>query len=230
MKKILVVTITVLVYLSIGSVARADSVYFGIETLHMRSGATQAFTLEALPEIAQKCCDKNIRSYLTLNTILYDDDLPTMQKMCDAAKKVGITAVIASDIAAIQYAHSIGLEVHISVQANVSNLAAVKFFAQYADVVVLARELTLDQIKDICDRIKKEKIVGPQLKDGKKRIKEKLEFLCDFQGEVQRLHGQGLNIKAIMNQLPIKDMVFMKYMTFGNVSLAHMIKSALNTP
>lgn len=140
----------------------ADSVYFGVEKLNMRARAANNFTLDDLPKIV-KVCNK-VKTYLTLNIVLYDDEMDEMKKLCDAAKKNGVTAVIASDIAAIQYANSIGLEVHISTQSNVSNIEAVKFFSKFADVIVLARELTLEKIKNIIKEIKKQKITGPSNK------------------------------------------------------------------
>lgn len=141
--------------------AGADSVYFGVGKLNMRARAAQNFTLDELEQIADTCRQHHIRSYLALNTILYDNEIKEMQTICNAAKKTGISAVIASDIAAIQYARQIGLEVHISTQANVSNLEAVKFYARYADVIVLARELTIEQVKSICDAILQQNITGP---------------------------------------------------------------------
>ncbi len=141
--------------------AGANSVYFGIEQLNMRARAANNFKTSDLPEIVKICNEKNVKTYLTVNTILYDHDLVMMKKICDAAKENKITAVIASDIAALQYAHSIGLEIHISTQQNVSNIEAVRFFANFADVIVLARELTLNQIKKIIQEIKKDNITGP---------------------------------------------------------------------
>ena len=141
--------------------AGADSVYFGIEQLNMRARASNNFTLDDLKKIVKRCGKSRIRTYLTLNTILYDHDINLMHKICDAAKKSGISAVIVSDVAAMDYANSIGLEVHISTQANVSNLETIKFYSKFADVVVLARELTLQQIKNICNEIKKQNIKGP---------------------------------------------------------------------
>lgn len=142
--------------------AGADSVYFGIEQLNMRARAANNFTTEDLREIVKICQENNVRTYLTLNTIMYDHDMALMKKICDTAKESGITAVICSDIAAISYAHSIGLETHISTQANVSNVETVKFYSQFADVVVLARELTLQQIKNISEEIIKQQIKGPK--------------------------------------------------------------------
>ncbi len=141
--------------------ADADSVYFGISKLNMRSRSAANFTLKDLKKISKICKENNIKSYLTLNTIIYDNDIKLMKKILDAAKKAQLSAVIACDMAVIKYANSIGLEVHMSTQTNISNIAAVKFYSQFADVIVLARELTLEQIKKICNQIKKQKIKGP---------------------------------------------------------------------
>ena len=137
----------------------ANSVYFGIEQLNMRARSANNFKTDDLPEIV-RLCGESVKTYLTVNTILYDHDLILMKKIMDNAKSAGVTAVIASDMAALQYGKDIGLEVHISTQQNVSNIEAVKFFAQYSDVIVLARELTLGQIKQIIDEIKKQNIKG----------------------------------------------------------------------
>src|SRR3989338_3955450 len=126
--------------------AGADSVYFGVEQLNMRARAAN-FTLNDLPKIMKTCQKANVKTYLTLNTIMYDHDMNLMKKICDAAKKAKLTAVIASDIAAINYATEIGLEVHMSTQVNISNIEAIKFYSKFAEVIVLARELTLQQIK-----------------------------------------------------------------------------------
>jgi len=142
--------------------AGCNSVYFGIEQLNMRARAANNFTLEDLKKIIKICKGKKVKTYLTLNTVMYDNDLKLMRSICDHAKKEGISAVIACDVAVMEYAKSIGLEVHLSTQANISNIEAVKFYSQFADMVVLARELTLEQIKDICSLIKKEKIKGPK--------------------------------------------------------------------
>ncbi len=141
--------------------AGADSVYFGIEQLNMRAKSTNNFKINDLSNIAKICKKNKVNSYLTLNTIMYDHDLKFLRLICDKAKKSGIKAVIASDIAAISYASSIGLKVHISTQANISNIEAVKFYSKFADTVILARELTLKQIKTIVDEIKKQNIKGP---------------------------------------------------------------------
>jgi len=140
--------------------AGADSIYFGVQQLNMRAKSSDNFNIGDLIKIVLICKKHNIKSYLALNTIVYDHDLLLMRNICDAAKLAGITAVICSDMAAISYARSINLEVHASTQLNVSNLEAVKFFSRYCDVIVLARELTLKQIEDICKKIKKEKIKG----------------------------------------------------------------------
>ena len=139
----------------------ANSVYFGVERLNMRSHSANNFKTEDLPEICGICRRHGIKSYLTLNIVLYQEDLEDMRKTLDAAKAAGISAVIASDMAAITYAKSIGVEVHISTQLSISNAEALKFYAQYADVIVLARELNLHQVKEIKSIIDAEDIKGP---------------------------------------------------------------------
>ena len=139
----------------------ADSVYFGIGNLNMRSHSANNFQPSDLSKIVEICSAHGVRTYLTLNIVLYNADLAPMRQALDAAKEAGVTAVIASDMAAILYARSIGVEVHISTQLNVSNLEALRFYAQYADVVVLARELTLTQVKEIHKAIVEERICGP---------------------------------------------------------------------
>lgn len=141
--------------------AGADAVYFGIQGLNMRSRAAVNFTIDDLGDIAEECKAADVRTYLTVNTILYDNDLTKMREIVDASKAAGISAIIASDIAAILYARSKGVEVHISTQANISNIEAVRFYAQYADTVVLSRELNLDQVGEIHRAIESEKICGP---------------------------------------------------------------------
>jgi len=141
--------------------AGADSVYFGVQPLNMRIRTAKPFHPPDIPEIAKICHDRNVRSCIALNTLVYDHELSLLEELCQTAKEAGISAVIASDIAAIETARNLDLEVHISTQMNISNLAAVRFFAQFADVLVLARELSLPQITWICDSIKKEKIYGP---------------------------------------------------------------------
>lgn len=141
--------------------AGANSIYFGAPHLNMRSRSSANFSMEDLAEIARICKDHQVKSYLTLNVVMYDGDLPLMRQIVDKAKEAGIDAVIASDIAAIQYAYTQGVEIHISTQLNVSNYQGVKFFAQYADVIVLARELNLDQVKEIYAQIQRDQLKGP---------------------------------------------------------------------
>ncbi len=141
--------------------AGADSVYFGVRHLNMRAVSSKNFTTGDLQTIVSICNEKKVKSYLTLNTVLYDQDLPVMQKILEAAAMAGITAVIASDQAVILEARKKRSEVHISTQLNISNIAALKFFAQWADVVVLARELHLDHIHKIHETIINEQITGP---------------------------------------------------------------------
>lgn len=139
----------------------ADSVYFGIEQLNMRARATMNFTIDDLPEIAALCTRHGVRSYITLNTILYDHDLSLMKRIIDEAVAHQISAVIASDQAVIHYAASKGLSVHISTQVNISNIETVKFYAHFADVMVLARELSMVQMREITQAIEREQIKGP---------------------------------------------------------------------
>lgn len=141
--------------------AGADAIYFGVEGLNMRSRSSVNFTLDDLRNIASICDQAGVKTYLTVNTIIYDNELEKMRSVIEAVRDSGISAIIASDIAAISYARSIGVEVHISTQLNVTNIEAVRFFAQYADVVVLARELNLEQVKAIYDAIEREDIRGP---------------------------------------------------------------------
>ena len=141
--------------------ARADSIYFGAGILNMRARSSVNFSLDDIADIAEKCKKNNVKSYLVLNTLVYDNELDEIKKICDAAKSADVSAVIASDISVIQYASSIELPIHVSVQANVSNIEAVKFFSKFAEVIVLARELTLQQIKNIIDTIKNENITAP---------------------------------------------------------------------
>lgn len=140
--------------------AGADSVYFGVTQLNMRARSANNMTLEDLSKIASVCHEKNVKAYLTVNTLLYEHDMTIMHKIVDAAKANGIDAIIASDFAAIQYANQVGMSVHISTQLSISNYEAVKFFAQYTNRVVLARELTLEQIKSIYEKIQKEQLKG----------------------------------------------------------------------
>ncbi|MEF9923193.1 MAG: peptidase U32 family protein [Muribaculaceae bacterium] len=139
----------------------ANAIYFGIEGLNMRARSSNNFTIDDLHEIAKQCHENGLKSYLTVNTVIYDDDIELMHKVIDAAKQASISAIIASDLAAIIYARSIDVEVHISTQVNISNSEAVRFYAQYADVVVLARELNLEQVYNIHQTIIKDNIRGP---------------------------------------------------------------------
>jgi U32 family peptidase len=141
--------------------AGADSVYFGIEQLNMRARASGNFTMDDLPEIASLAKEKGVRTYLTLNTVLYDHDLPLMKRIIDKVKETGITAIIAADQAAISYAFKTGVEVHISTQANISNIEMVEFYSHFADVMVLARELSLGQVAGIVQGIQQRGITGP---------------------------------------------------------------------
>lgn len=139
----------------------ADSVYFGIEQLNMRARAANNFTLDDLDEISHITSARKIKTYLTLNTIIYDHDLSLMKRIVNKAKEAGISAVIASDQAVIGYAASVGMPVHISTQANITNIETVRFYAHFADVMVLARELSLKQIKEIAREINQKQITGP---------------------------------------------------------------------
>ena len=139
----------------------ADSVYFGVGNLNMRSHSANNFSPDDLEEVVRICRQYGVKSYLTLNIVLYPEDMEAMQEALDAAKRAGVSAVIASDMAAISYCRSIGLEVHISTQLSISNAEALRFYAQFADVIVLARELRLDQVRTIYDTIVNEHITGP---------------------------------------------------------------------
>ncbi len=152
--------------------AGADAVYFGIEGLNMRARSSVNFTIADLRAIAAQCAEAGVKTYLTVNTIVYDSDMTKLRQMIDAAKEACISAIIASDIAAITYARSIGVEVHISTQVNISNTEALKFYSQWADVVVLARELNMEQVAAIHAAIENENITGPH---GKK---VRIEMFC----------------------------------------------------
>ena len=155
--------------------AGADSIYFGIEKLNMRAHSASTFTIDDLREIAQTCREHQMKSYLTVNTIIYQEDLEQMRQIIDAAREAGISAIIASDVAVMQYCRSAGaegvrsagaeggrsVEVHLSTQLNISNIEALRFYAQFADVVVLARELNMEQVADIYRHIEQEHICGP---------------------------------------------------------------------
>lgn len=140
--------------------AGANSVYFGIEKLNMRAKSSSNFTTEDLREIVRICKENNVKSYLTVNTILYDNDLNLMREIINVAAEVKVSAIIASDVAALMYANSIGVEVHLSTQLNISNIESLKFYAQFADVVVLARELNMEQVAEIYQAIINENIIG----------------------------------------------------------------------
>ena len=142
--------------------AGANSVYFGIGKLNMRSHSANHFTIDDLKEIAETCNAKGIQTYLTVNTVIYGEDIETMHEIIDAAKAANITAVIASDVAVMMYCRQVGVEVHLSTQLNISNIDALKFYAQFADVAVLARELNMDQVKEIHKQIIKQNIYGPK--------------------------------------------------------------------
>ncbi|MDD2511900.1 MAG: U32 family peptidase [Proteiniphilum sp.] len=139
----------------------ADSIYFGIEGLNMRARSSNNFTIEDLHHIARICRERQLKSYLTVNTIIYDNDLALMRRIVDAAKEAGLSAIIAADVAVMNYACSIGVEVHLSTQLNISNTEALRFYARFADVVVLARELNLDQVAAIYHDIVNQQIKGP---------------------------------------------------------------------
>ena len=141
--------------------AGADSVYFGIEKLNMRAHSASAFTIGDLRDIAHQCRQHGIKTYLTVNTIIYGEDIPLMHEIIDAAREAGISAVIASDVAVMTYCRRVGQEVHLSTQLNISNIEALRFYAQFADVVVLARELNMTQVADIYRQICEEHICGP---------------------------------------------------------------------
>ena len=141
--------------------AGADAIYFGIEGLNMRSKSSVNFTIDDLHTIAQWCQERGMKSYLTVNTIVYDEDVAYMRRIIDAAREARVSAIIASDMAAIAYARSIGVEVHISTQVNVSNTEAVRYYASMADVMVMARELSLEQVYHIHEAIVRDGITGP---------------------------------------------------------------------
>lgn len=140
----------------------ADSVYFGVEQLNMRAGSSNNFTLDDLKSIVSICKKNNLKSYLTLNVVVYDSEIEQMKTIIDTAVECGVTAIIASDLSVINYAFSAGIEVHLSTQLNITNVEALKFYSQWADVVVLARELNLDQIRLIYNSIREQKIRGPR--------------------------------------------------------------------
>ncbi len=152
--------------------AGADSVYFGVGQLNMRSHSANHFTLDDLHDIVTICREHKMKTYLTVNTIIYDEDIDTMRQIIDAARDAGVSAVIASDVAVMAYCREVGVEVHLSTQLNISNVEALKFYAQFADVSVLARELTLKQVKHIHEQIEAQSICGP----GGKPVR--IEMFC----------------------------------------------------
>ena len=152
--------------------AGADSIYFGIEKLNMRAHSASTFTIDDLREIAATCNEHGIKTYLTVNTIIYGEDIPLMHEIIEAAHEAGISAVIASDVAVMNYCNQVGEEVHLSTQLNISNIEALKFYAQFADVLVLARELNMDQVAEIYRQVCEENICGP----SGKRIR--IEMFC----------------------------------------------------
>ena len=152
--------------------AGADSVYFGIENLNMRARSSNTFTIGDLSEIAATCDEHGVKSYLTVNTIIYDEDMPLMHRIVDAAREAGISAVIAADVAVMDYAARTGMEVHLSTQLNISNVEALRFYSRFADVVVLARELNLDQVAEIHRHIVEDNICGP----GGRQVR--IEMFC----------------------------------------------------
>jgi putative protease len=142
--------------------AGATSVYFGIEYLNMRARSSANFTTQDMHQIVHICANVGVKTYLTLNTVIYPEDLPLMQEIVDQAKKAGVDAIIASDIAVLQYAYQQGVEVHLSTQLNIANIEALRFYAQFADVVVLARELNIQQVASIHQQIIQQDIRGPK--------------------------------------------------------------------
>ena len=139
----------------------ANSVYFGVGNLNMRSHSANNFSIDDIEEIVRRCDEASVKSYLTLNIVLYGEDLSSAYATVDRAKKAGVSAVIASDMAVIAYARKVGLEVHISTQLSISNIDSLRFYAQYADVIVLARELNMTQVREIKEKIIEENIYGP---------------------------------------------------------------------
>jgi putative protease len=148
--------------LSAAIAAGAGSVYFGVGAMNMRSRSAANFTLHDLANIVRICQEHQVKSYLTVNTIIYNDEIQQMHDLLDAAKTCGVTAIIASDMAVIQYAREKGIEIHLSTQCNVTNVEAVRYYAQFADVIVLGRECQLRQVADICQEIKNQNITGPK--------------------------------------------------------------------
>lgn len=148
--------------LSAAIAAGAGSVYFGVGAMNMRSRSAANFSLDDLANIVNICHEHQVKSYLTVNTIIYNDEIDRMHELLDAAKSCGVTAIIASDMAVIQYAREIGIEIHLSTQCNVTNVEAVRYYAQFADVIVLGRECQLQHIADICREVENQHITGPK--------------------------------------------------------------------
>ena len=167
----------------------ADSVYFGIDHLNMRAGSANNFSLNDLPDIVKLCNAKGVKTYLTLNVVVYDRELTLMKQVVDEALKSGISAIIASDNAVIEYAVGAGAEVHLSTQVNITNSEAVRFYSRYADVIVLARELSLDQVRAIYDYIKTNRITGPSGKEVRLEIDRK----SVVEGKIVYIGGGRLN-------------------------------------
>ena len=142
--------------------AGAGSVYFGIGRLNMRSKSAKNFTLDDLNKIATICNENNVKSYVTINTVVFDEELDEMRQLVDAVKANGISAIIASDQSVIQYARQIGVEVHMSTQCNITNIEAIKYYSQFADVMVTAREVSVNQVKNITRKIEEQNIRGPK--------------------------------------------------------------------
>ena len=142
--------------------AGADAVYFGVGVLNMRARSSVNFTLDDLATIVHTAHEAGVKTYLTVNTILYDNEMEALHEVIDRAVKEGVDAIIAADVAAIMYARKVGMEVHISTQCNISNIEAAEFYSQWADVVVLARELSLEQVKHISDEIEARDLRGPR--------------------------------------------------------------------
>ena len=140
----------------------AGSVYFGVGKLNMRSRSSVNFTLDDLAKITAICRENEVNSYLTLNTVIYDNEIEEIHQIIDAAKLHGVTAIIGSDLAVLDYASQAGMEIHISTQCNITNISAVRFYSRYADVMVTARELSLDQVAEITRQIKEQDIRGPK--------------------------------------------------------------------
>lgn len=145
----------------------ADAVYFGVGNLNMRAGSSKNFAISDLEEIKARCAGHGLKTYVTLNTVMYNEDLEYVKRTIDGIRNAGMDAIIASDFSVIEYARSLGLKVHVSTQANVSNVESLKFFAHFAEVIVLARELSLDQVKELCRQVEEQNITGP----GGKKIK-----------------------------------------------------------